>query len=106
MSSWRTPKYYKIYINNQYNIGTTISQIKYIIDTKDITLEKLKTDEFRQSLMYNITKNFIKKKLKLSSVNNALDIRKFLYTLLSLNIDLLEFCKYLIKQLQNIWHLL
>ena len=92
-------EYYKIYINNQYNIGTTISQIKYIIDTKDITLEKLKTDEFRQSLMYNITKNFIKKKLKLSSVNNALDIRKFLYTLLSLNIDLLEFCKYLIKQL-------
>ena len=54
-------EYYKIYINNQYNIGTTISQIKYIIDTKDITLEKLKTDEFRQSLMYNITKNFINK---------------------------------------------
>jgi DNA polymerase III delta prime subunit len=91
--------YYQIYVNNQYNIGNTISQIKYIIDTKDVTLEKLKTDEYRQSLMYNIVKNFIKNKLKLSIVNNALEIRKFLYTILSLNIDLLEFSTYLIKQL-------
>lgn len=91
--------YYQIYINNQYNIGNTISQIKYIIELQDITLEKLKTDEYRQSLMHNIVKNFIKNKLKLSTVNGALEIRKFLYTLLSLNIDLLEFSKYLIKQL-------
>ena len=49
--------------------------------------------------MYNIVKNFIKKKLKLSTVNTALDIRKFLYTLLSLNINLLEFCKVLVKEL-------
>jgi DNA polymerase III delta prime subunit len=91
--------YYQIYVNNHYNIGNTISQIKYIIETQDITLEKLKTDEYRQSLMHNIVKNFIKKKLKLSTVNSALEIRKFLYTLLSLNIDLLEFSKYLTKQL-------
>lgn len=91
--------YYQIYVNNYYNIGNTISQIKYIIGTQDITLAKLKTDENQQSLMYNIVKNFIRKKLKLSTVNSALEIRKFLYTLLSLNIDLLEFSKYLIKQL-------
>lgn len=91
--------YYQIYVNNQYNIGNTISQIKYIIQTQDITLEKLKTDEYRQSLMHNIVRNFIKKKLKLSTINSALEIRKFLYTLLSLNIDLLEFSRYLTKQL-------
>jgi len=91
--------YYEIYINNHYNIGHTISQIKYIIDTTDITIDKLQADEYKQSLMYNIVKNFIKKKLKLSTINTALDIRKFLYTLLSLNIDLLEFCKILVKQL-------
>ncbi len=49
--------------------------------------------------MYNITKNFIKKRLKLSNVSTALEIRKFLYTLLSLNIDLLEFTKMLVKLL-------
>jgi hypothetical protein len=65
----------------------------------DITIDKLQTDEYKQSLMYNIVKNFIKKKLKLSTINTALDIRKFLYTLLSLNIDLLEFCKVLVKEL-------
>lgn len=91
--------YYQIYVNNQYNIGNTISQIKYIIEAQDITLEKLKTDEYRQSLMHNIVRNFIKKKLKLSTVISALEIRKFLYTLLSLNIDLLEFSRYLTKQL-------
>ena len=91
--------YYQIYVNNQYNIGNTISQIKYIIESRDITLEKLKTDEYRQSLMHNIVRNFIKKKLKLSTVISALEIRKILYTLLSLNIDLLEFSRYLTKQL-------
>ena len=91
--------YYQIYVNNQYNIGHTIAQIKYIIDTTDITIDKLQADEYKKSLMYNIVKNFIKKKLKLSTINTALDIRKFLYTLLSLNINLLEFCKVLIKEL-------
>lgn len=94
-------KYYEIYVNNKYNIGNTISQIKYIIKSKNITIEKLKTDECRYSLMCNIVKNFIKKKLKLSTINNALEIRKFLYTLLSLNIDLLEFIRYLIKELME-----
>jgi hypothetical protein len=92
-------KYYQIYINNQYNIGHTISQIKYIIESVDITIDKLQTDEYKQSLMYNIVKKFVKNKLKLSTINTALDIRKFLYTLLSLNIDLLEFCKVLVKEL-------
>lgn len=92
-------QYYQIYVNNHYNIGNTLNQIKYIIETQDITLDKLKTDEFIKSLMYNITKNFIKKRLKLSNVSTALEIRKFLYTLLSLNIDLLDFAKMLVKLL-------
>ena len=92
-------QYYQIYVNNHYNIGNTLNQIKYIIETQDITPDKLKTDEFIKSLMYNITKNFIKKRLKLSNVSTALEIRKFLYTLLSLNIDLLDFTKMLVKLL-------
>jgi DNA polymerase III delta prime subunit len=91
--------YYDIYINNQYNIGNTINQIKYLIQTQNITIDKLKNNDYKQSLLYNICKNFIKKKLKLSTINTALEIRKFLYTLLSLNIDLLDFSKMLIKLL-------
>jgi hypothetical protein len=97
-------QYYQIYVNNNYNIGNTLNQIKYILETnQNITLDKQKNDDktydYRQSLMYNITKNFIKKRLKLSNVSTALEIRKFLYTLLSLNIDLLEFTKMLVKLL-------
>ena len=93
-------QYYQIYCNNRYNIGNTLNQIKYILDTtQNITLDKLKTDDISQSLIYNITKKFIKNKLKLSTIGNALEIRKFLYTLLSLNISLLDFCKMLVKLL-------
>lgn len=93
-------QYYQIYKNNNYNIGNTLNQIKYILETNaNITLEKLKTDELSKSLMYNITKNFIKKRLKLSTVSTALEIRKFLYTLLSLNIDLVDFSKMLLRLL-------
>jgi DNA polymerase III delta prime subunit len=91
--------YYQIYTNNQYNIGNTINQIKYLLQTQEITLDKIKNDDYKQSLIHNICKNFIKKKIKLSTINNALDIRKFLYTLLSLNIDLLDFTKILVKLL-------
>lgn len=98
--------YYKIYCNTQYNIGNTIAQIKYIIDTKINILDTQANGKgngniylYTHSLMYNIVKNFIKKYLKLSSIHNALDIRKFIYTLLSLNFDLLNFAKELITQL-------
>ena len=95
-------QYYNIYINNQYNIGNTISQIKYLIFAQNITIEKLKLHENKdiiQSLMYNIVKSFIKNHIKLDTVNNAEKIRHDLYILLSLNIDLIYFVKILIKQI-------
>ena len=94
---------YQIYINNQYNIGNTIAQIKYIINIpktpKTPKTLKTVTHDTHQPLLYNIVKSFIKKYIKLSTINNALEIRKFLYTLISLNINLIEFIKLLVKQL-------
>lgn len=83
-------QYYIIYTNNNYNIGHTLNQIKYNLDTN-------KNDT--NTLMFNICSKFIKNKLKLSNIANTIDIRKILYTLVSLNINLLEFCKMLVKQL-------
>ena len=92
-------QFYSIYTSNNYNIGTTIAQIKYNIDINGIDFFKNK--ENTMSLLSLIVKKFIKKKLILSTVNSALDIRKFLYTLVSLNIDLIVFVKEVIKQLCN-----
>ena len=92
-------QYYQIYVSNKYNIGTTIAQIKYYLEKDGITFLKDKTKTC--SLMATIAKNFIKKKLILSTVNSALDIRKFLYTLVSLNINLIVFVQEVIKQLSN-----
>ena len=49
--------------------------------------------------MVTIAKNFIKKKLILSTVNSALEIRKFIYLLVSLNIKLILFVQEVVKQL-------
>jgi hypothetical protein len=92
-------QYYQIYVSNKYNIGSTIAQIKYYLEKDGISFLKDKTKIC--SLMANIAKNFIKKKLILSTVNSALDIRKFLYTLVSLNINLIVFVQEVIKQLSN-----
>ena len=92
-------QFYSIYTSNNYNIGNTIAQIKYNIDINGIDFFKNK--ENTMSLLSLIVKKFIKKKLILSTVNSALDIRKFLYTLVSLNIDLIVFVKEVIKQLCN-----
>lgn len=92
-------QYYQIYVSNKYNIGSTIAQIKYYLEKDGISFLKDKTKTC--SLMANIAKNFIKKKLILSTVNSALDIRKFLYTLVSLNINLIVFVQEVIKQLSN-----
>ena len=97
-------QYYQIYINNHYNIGNTISQIKYLIYTNNLSMEHITLNsntstKSNQSLMYTIVNSFIKHYIKLSTINNALDIRKYLYTLLTLNIDLLDFIKMLIKQI-------
>lgn len=95
--------YYEIYKNNNYNIGNTISQIKFLIYTcdekKPFSLETLHEPTQTKSLLNNIVINFIKKRLKLSNVNQALEIRKTLYTLCSINIDLLEFTKLLVSEL-------
>ena len=92
-------QFYSIYTSNNYNIGTTIAQIKYNIDVNGIDFFKDKQNTL--SLLSLIVKKFIKTKLILSTVNSALDIRKFLYTLVSLNIDLIVFVKEVINQLCN-----
>ena len=93
-------KYYEIYKNNNYNIGNTIAQIKYLLCNKEINLTRgNEGNDLSESLMDKIVRNFIKKRIKLSTVNNSLEIRKILYTLLSLNINLLDFSKTIIKQL-------
>ena len=89
--------YYQIYISNKYNIGTTLAQIKYHLETEGISFLKDKTKTC--SLMSSIAKNFIKKKLILSTVNSALEIRKFIYLLVSLNIKLILFVQEVVKQL-------
>ena len=89
--------YYQIYISNHYNIGTTIAQIKYYLETEGVGF--LKDNSKTSYLMGAIAKNFIKKKLILSTVNSSLEIRKFLYILVSLNINLILFVKEVIKQL-------
>ena len=90
-------QYYQIYITNRYNIGNTISQIKYHLSTTGNAFLKDKTNTC--SLLSRIASNFIKKRLVLSTVNSALDIRKFLYTLLSLNFELIIFIEEVVKQL-------
>jgi hypothetical protein len=93
-------QYYSIYKNNQYNIGRTLSQIKFILANNDvINMEKLTNETNSLPLLDRIVKNFIKNKLKLTTIENTLEIRKFLYTLVSLNMDLLEFAKKLVSQL-------
>jgi hypothetical protein len=92
-------KFWEIYCNNRYNIGNTIAQIKYVLSIPDISLEKLKLNENNKSLLDNIASNFIKKKMKLTSLSGAMEIRRFIYTLLSINIDIVDFAKCLIKQL-------
>jgi len=89
--------YYQIYVSNHYNIGRTIAQIKYYLETEGISF--LKDKNKTCSLMSSIAKNFIKKKLILSTVNSALEIRKFIYILVSLNIKLILFVQEVIKQL-------
>ena len=51
--------------------------------------------------MTNIAQKFIKKKLILSTVISSLEIRKFLYTMISLNINLTTFVQEVVKQLYN-----
>jgi hypothetical protein len=89
--------YYQIYVSNKYNIGSTIAQIKYYLETEGIGFLKDKSKTC--SLMSYIAKNFIKKKLILSTVNSALEIRKFIYLLVSLNIKLILFVQEVVKQL-------
>lgn len=92
-------KYWEIYKNNRYNIGRTIAQIKWLLSCPDISLERLKLDENNRSLMDNIVANFIKKKMKLGVLGGALEIRKFVYTLLSINTDVVEFVQCIVRQL-------
>jgi hypothetical protein len=59
----------------------------------------LKLDENNRSLLDNIVTNFIKKKMKLGVLEGAMEIRRFVYTLLSINIDVVEFVQCIVKHL-------
>jgi hypothetical protein len=99
INSYYLKKYWEIYKNNKWNIGNTIAQIKWLLSCPDISLERLKLDENNHSLLDNIVANFIKKKMKLGVLEGAMEIRRFLYTLLSINIDIVEFIRSLVRQL-------
>lgn len=99
ITSYYLKKYWEIYKNNKWNIGRTVAQIKWLLSCQDISLERLKLDENNRSLLDNIVANFIKKKMKLGVLEGALEIRRFVYTLLSINIDVVEFVQCLIQQL-------
>ena len=99
LSTYYIKQYWEIYRNNKWNIGRTIAQIKWLLSCKDISLERLKLDENNRSLLDNIVANFIKKKMKLGVLEGALEIRRFVYTLLSINIDVVEFVQCLVRQL-------
>ena len=92
-------QFYNIYVSNNYNIGTTIAQIKYHIDIDGIDF--LKDKQNTLSLLSLIAKKFIKKKLIISTIDTTLEIRNVLYILVSLNINLIIFVKEVIKQLYN-----
>jgi DNA polymerase III delta prime subunit len=79
--------FYKIYTNNKYNIGNTIAFIKYIKLTNQINTAFLKKKENIISLTTKIAHSFIKKQLVLSTVEKVLEIRKFIYIILSININ-------------------
>jgi hypothetical protein len=99
ITTYYMKKYWEIYKNNKWNIGRTIAQIKWLLSCQDISLERLKLDEYNNSLLNNIVANFIKKKMKLGVLEGALEIRRFVYTLLSINIDVVEFVQCLVRQL-------
>jgi len=92
-------QFYEIYVENRYNLGNTISQIKYHLQNEGINFLKDKNNKV--SLMSRIADNFIKKKLVFSNISTTLDIRKFLYILLSLNVKLIVFVKEVVRQLNK-----
>ena len=54
MTSYYLKKYWEIYKNNRWNIGSTLAQIKWLLSCNDISLERLKLDENNRSLLNNI----------------------------------------------------
>ena len=96
-------KYYQLYMDNGYNLGNTISQIKYLLCNGNPLPDQIRSNssgnDSSVGIIDIIARNFIKKRMKLAAVGTALDIRRTLYTLLSINIDLLNFCKVIIRQL-------
>ena len=99
ITSYYMKKYWEIYRSNKWNIGRTVAQIKWLLSCQDISLERLKLDDNRGALLDNIVANFIKKKMKLGVLEGAMEIRRFVYTLLSINIDVVEFVQCLVRHL-------
>jgi hypothetical protein len=92
---------YNIYKNNNYKIGNTLAQIQYINAAGHLTAEYLKVKQNTESLMQTIVNTFFKKYIVLSTLERLLELRKFIYTLLSINLSTIDFvtliCVKLIK---------
>lgn len=92
---------YNLYEANDFHIGQTISQIKYFkAMNKNLSVDFVRNNNF--SLMSIIVKNFIKKKMILSTVDHMMEVRRFIYQLLSLNIKAEVFVNELVKQLMKL----
>jgi hypothetical protein len=102
INEWKCAKeFYKIYKANDYNIGNTIAYIKYLKTMGQLTTTFLKKADNLQSLTTKIAQSFIKKHLVLSNISRLLDIRKFIYQLLSINFDPFIIAKTICKLLLN-----
>ncbi len=88
-------KFYKIYENNHYNIGHTINQIRYLAISKNLNSAYFKNSDNLMSLDTIIVQNFIKNYLLLSSIEKIGEIRKFIYTLLSIHYPIITFVQNL-----------
>uniref|UniRef100_A0A6C0HMX2 Uncharacterized protein n=1 Tax=viral metagenome TaxID=1070528 RepID=A0A6C0HMX2_9ZZZZ len=92
---------YNIYKNNNYKIGNTLAQIQYINASGRLTAEYLKVKENTESLMQTIVNTFFKKYIVLSTLERLLELRKFIYTLLSINLSTIDFVTLICVKLIN-----
>lgn len=91
------PKFYNLYENNNFNIGHTINQIRYLQLSNNINSTFFKNPDNLVSLDTLIAQHFLKNYLILSSIEKIGEIRKFVYNLLSINYPIIIFIKNLCK---------
>ena len=90
---------YKIYCNNNYNIGNTLSQIRYLKSAGKLAVSYLKNGENCESLMQMMVNCLVKKHIVLSGLERLMDVRRTLYTILSLNLSTIDFVRLICRKL-------